>query len=75
MILPTKHISLENSYLGCGADILLHLEGPQTLSKLWERVKGSPEFSSFSKFILTLDFLYLMGLVDFLDGLLVKRKK
>jgi len=69
MILPTKHLTLTNSLLNTGAVILQHLEESQTVTLLWTRTRTLPEIKSFERFCLGLDFLYILGLVDFQDGL------
>ena len=48
MLLPNKHVSVSRSLVGVGALILWHLEGPLTVSGLWDQIKhypGSGEFS------------------------------
>jgi hypothetical protein len=74
MILPTKHVNAQNSLLGAGATLLRHLDYPQTLTSLWDRVKHNSELSVYRRFILALDFLFAIGLVDLSDGLIVRRK-
>ena len=70
MILPTKHISTKNSLLGIGAAVLKHLEKPQTVTALWSSVHNAKEVATFERFILALDFLYIIGAIDLEDGLL-----
>lgn len=74
MIVPNKNIRLQNSLLGMGAQVLAELRQPQTVSSLWEREKTVKEISSYDKFVLTLDFLFMMNLVEFKDGLVLKAK-
>jgi hypothetical protein len=74
MILPNKTIRLENSLLGVGAIVLSACTAPQTVSSLWERLKNKNEINTFGKFVLTLDFLYTIGLLD-LDNELIEIKK
>jgi hypothetical protein len=74
MILPTKHISTKHSILGAGAAILQHVDPPQTITALWERVRVVPEISVYWRFVLALDFLFAIGVVDLEDGLIVRRK-
>lgn len=57
MILPTKHVSLDHSLLGAGAVMLRILAEPATPSKLWDRVKGSPQVGGYGRYVLTLDML------------------
>lgn len=73
MILPDKNILLSHSLLGMGSIILNHLKSFHTVSSLWEKVKNTKEINSFEKYILTLDLLYIMGLIEFHEGLLRKK--
>lgn len=74
MILPTKHIAVNESFLGMGAAILGHLARPVTLTRLWERVRESSEHTSYERFVLTLDLLYTIDAISLEDGQL-KRKQ
>lgn len=65
MILPTKHISLQNSYLGCGKTLLEKLERPMTVTKLWEIVRSQPNIATAQRFYRTLDFLFMLDLIKF----------
>lgn len=73
MILPDKNLLLAHSLLGMGAELLTKLKSPQTISSLWEKVRKSDKINSYEKYILTLDLLYLLDLVEFQDGLLRKK--
>ena len=73
MILPTKHVSVAQSYLGMGAQVLAQMDRPLTLTRLWERVRGSASITSYEEFLLTLDLLYSLDAVDFADGFLRRR--
>jgi len=74
MILPNKMIKLKYSLIGAGSKILIELDMPQTVSSLWEKVRDMEEIRTFDKFLLVLDFLYMLGLVEFKEGLLRKVK-
>ena len=74
MILPTKHILVQNSILGAGATILRHLDQPKTVAALWERVRETPELGFYWRFVLVLDFLFAIGVVDLEDGIIVRLK-
>jgi hypothetical protein len=65
MILPTKHITVRDSLLGVGALLLVQLEKPLTESELWERVRDQPEITTFERFTLALDLLYMVGAIEF----------
>lgn len=74
MILPTKHVSLDRSLLGAGAFLLEHIDVPSTTTALWERAKEATGIESYERFVLTLDFLFAVGAIDMVDGLIVKRE-
>ena len=75
MILPTKHIKLSNSLLGVGATLLKYLDRNRTVTSLWNETRTLPEIKTFDRFTLGLDFLFLVGVIDFQDGLLRRVKK
>ena len=52
MILPTKHITAENSLIGLGALLLSQLDSPTTVSTLWQGVRGLPQIATFERFTL-----------------------
>jgi hypothetical protein len=70
VILPTKHLSERRCLLAIGADILPHLERPQTVSYLWSRLSARTtlrdrEFITYDWFVLALSFLAAVGTVEF----------
>jgi len=74
MILPNKNIFLCNSLLGGGSELLIELVVPQTLSSLWEKAKYYDSIRTFEKFILILDLLYALNLVEFNEGIIRRIK-
>ena len=73
MILPTKHLSLNKSLIGIGADVLRILDQPMSVSRLWDELKQVRSRSeslriSFDWFILTLDLLFVVGAVEYQRG-------
>ena len=70
MIYPNKTIELKYTLLGVGSLIVTELNTPQTVSSLWERIRTREEIGTFEKYVLTLDFLYLIGLVKMDDGII-----
>ncbi|MFD7963002.1 ABC-three component system middle component 6 [Streptomyces zaomyceticus] len=80
MITPTKGISPDRCLLAVGAQILLQLEEPRTVSQAWARLKSwrleNKHFSpvSFEWFVLALDMLYGLGVVELHQDLLVARR-
>ena len=75
MILPTKHIRLSNSLLGIGAVLLKHIDNNHTVTALWNTAATLPEVKTFERFTLGLDLLFMMGVVEFQDGLLRRASK
>lgn len=69
MILPDKTIRLRNSILGTGALLLERMDPEETVSSLWDKVRENPEMTSFDLYVLSLDFLFSLGLVSFSDGM------
>jgi hypothetical protein len=76
MILPDKSVTLSNSLIGLGSQIIIELSSPQTVSSLWEKArKKYLEIRTFERFVLTLDLLYAMGLIDLEKGIIRRRMK
>lgn len=75
MILPTKHMSLSNSLLNVGATLLRHIDNNHTVTALWNTVNTLPDVKTFERFTLGLDLLFMMGAVEFRDGLLRRASK
>ena len=71
MILPNKNIILSNSLLGLGQIILENLNARETTSSLWSKVRGE-KINSFEKFVLVLDFLYTLKLININNGMVHK---
>lgn len=78
MILPSKHLPEDRALLSVGAAILRHLSRPVTVSALWERMlldraeMRRPPPLRYDGFVLALDLLFLMGVVELHDGLLIR---
>jgi hypothetical protein len=75
MILPTKHIPIEESLLGLSAEILSFLSRPRTVTALWEIARDRPVFGSFHRFSLALDLLFLIGVIDIESGWIQRTKR
>ena len=73
MILPSKHVSEAESLLAAGAVLLHELDRPRTVSELWEATRGQG-IATFDRFVLAAEMLYIIGVVDFRDGFLEKRR-
>lgn len=74
MILPSKHISEEQALLGIGAVVLRHLERPQTVTHLWDKVRTHMAVGTFERFVLALSMLHITGVVNLSDGMIVRGK-
>jgi ABC-3C biological conflict system middle component len=72
MLLPTKHLPTDRSALGSGARLLPVLRERLTVSEAWEQVSRSGTIATFDQFILGLDFLFMLGLVVYREGRLVR---
>lgn len=75
MIIPDKTITLRYSLVGAGSKILSGLNISQTVSSLWEKMRICKEIGTFGKFVLTLDFLYMLGVVKIDNGVIKKVRK
>ena len=57
--------------MSIGAIILGDLDEPKTVSRLWadlRRVEEGPPDLTFDWFVLALDLLYVMGMLDYVGG-------
>ncbi|TAJ44084.1 ABC-three component system middle component 6 [Methanofollis fontis] len=70
MILPSKHISEEQSLLGVGAVLLYCLEQPQTVTSLWDKVRDDPSVGTYERFVLALDLLHITGVINLSQGMI-----
>ncbi len=70
MILPSKHISEEQALLGVGAVLLRNLDHPQTVTSLWDRVRDDQSVGTYERFVLALDLLHIMGVINLSQGIL-----
>lgn len=77
MILPGKHLKQDRALLSVGAEILVHLDEPRTVSELWERVRHARESMttiaplSFDWFILSLNLLFAVNALNLSEGVIV----
>lgn len=72
MILPTKHIKPQDCLLGIGAMLLPQLGSGKTVTELWERSQSRPGVVSFERFVLGLDLLFALDLIE-INGGFIKR--
>jgi hypothetical protein len=64
MILPSKFLRENEALVGVGGILLQRLEGRRNNATLWEDVKTNHAVATLERFILALDFLFLLGLID-----------
>jgi len=72
VILPTKHSGYDRSLLVIGSEVLRILATPKTISRIWDELKRennrNTKYVNYEWFILSLDFLYLLGIIEFYRG-------
>ena len=74
ILLPNKHLTTSRSLIGLGSLLLQHLASPTTVSGLWELVKNREEVGSYHNFVLSLDYLYAIGAINY-DGGFISRSR
>jgi len=75
VILPNKYINSEYSLFGVGAIILEKLSRPKTMSHLWSEVRENPIVNTYQRFVMCLDFLFIIGALDIVDGKIEKNRR
>lgn len=67
-LLPKKHITLEQSYLGFGAQVLPFIKGCVSIDELWQNCSSTSIVRhDFDDLILTLDYLYSINVININD--------
>ena len=74
MILPSKHIPENQTLLGVGAVILAHLKRSETVTSLWDKVRNDRSVGTYERFVLALDLLHIIGIVDLSQGMIQKEQ-
>lgn len=75
MILPTRNIAPDRALLTVSGEVFQLLAQPETVSSLWDQVRGANVNRpiAYSWFLLAVDLLFTIGLVVFDEqGLLVR---
>ena len=78
MILPTKRLGEDRALITIAAEVLEKLYEPKTVSRLWEEVRLSrtdglgDSLITYDWFVLSLDLLNMLGVVDLRHGRLVR---
>lgn len=74
MLLPSKSVPNDQALLAVGAQILIQLERPGSVSAVWERLmawRAGRELGSslpFWWYALALDVLYTIGVIELREG-------
>ncbi len=77
MILPDKHITYNKCLLRVSGLILQHLDfnNPRTISTIWDKAKNivGNEFElTYQWFVLSMDLLFIMGIININKGRIIK---
>lgn len=64
MIMPNKFLSEYDALIGVGSVLLDKLTIGKTLSALWDETKDISNIGNFERFILGLDLLFILGLIE-----------
>ena len=72
ILLPDKNRKLSRSIVGMGAQVLRSLKSPQTVSSSWEKSRDMKSILTFEDFVLAVDFLFTINLVQMDEGILKK---
>ena len=64
MILPNKFLEEKDSLLYVGALLLDKLDAPSSVSELWNQVNDNKSVNNYERFIITLDMLYVLNLIE-----------
>ncbi|GAA4635935.1 hypothetical protein GCM10023196_083590 [Actinoallomurus vinaceus] len=81
MLLPSKSVPADQALLAVGAQILVQLEQPGSVSAVWDRLQewrsahAVESALPFWWFALALDVLYAIGVVDQRDGELMRKSR
>ena len=66
--MPNKYLREEEALIGFGSIVLKYLRFERLLSELWDEIKNNESIVDFERFILVLDMLYILGLVEFKEN-------
>jgi len=81
VLLPSKAIPTDQALLAVGAQILIQLERPGSVSAVWDRLRewrsdrGMKSALPFWWFSLALDVLYAIGVVELYNGELMRKSR
>lgn len=74
MIMPNKYLKEEDTLLGASAVIFENLSKQQSISELWDKVREDKSVYNFERFILSLDLLYMLNLIELNNNKLMRVK-
>lgn len=74
MIMPNKYLKEEDTLLGASAVIFENLSKQQSISELWDKVREDDSVYNFERFILSLDLLYMLNLIELNNNELMRVK-
>ena len=77
MILPSKHVGTDRALLSIAAWLYSQLRRPTTISRLWDdlRKHWDERPLSYQWFVLAMDLLFVIGLIDIGSDGLIHRKQ
>lgn len=70
MIMPSKYIQEKDALIGVSALITPYVDNGLMLSGLWEVLKKESIITNFERFILALDLLFILGVVNIEDNII-----
>lgn len=70
-LLPTKYTPIDSSLLGVASLLLGSIASNDTVSTLWDRVRGLPQVRTFDRYADALTLLFAARIVDMQHGTLV----
>ncbi len=69
-LLPNKYVPMEYSLLGVASLVFQEMNGNDTISGLWDRVKSDQRVRTFDRFVDALTLLFAANLIDAKNGIL-----
>jgi len=73
-ILPDKTIRLQYSLLGVGGVLVRYMNGPETVTSLWNKVRNLDGLNTYEKYISGLTLLYSLNAIRLENGILYKNE-
>lgn len=74
MILPTKGVEPDRALIRVGAEVIGLLDEPKTISRIWHELRDARQAEgvktrlTYDWFVLALDLLFVIGVVQFNEG-------